>query len=655
MISNLQLSRTALLWQMLSVLLVILPHLGHLPLWIPPLVLGALFWRFLVFTGRASFPPRWVKLIIVVAAGLGVLISFRSGGGISSTVSLLIIGFGLKMLEIYKHRDALVVLYVAYLVTAMTFLFSQTMLMGLYVLLTLLVISTALLCVYLPRNCAFWLPFKRVCLMFVPALPLMVVLFLGMPRIGPLWEMGLDQSAAKTGLAEEMSPGDISRLTRSAEVAFRVEFDKAPPPQSELYWRALVLNDFDGRRWKNLQAPALAVEQRTRTAGSGYRYQLILEATGKRYLPALDYPGQWPSEVQLNADQTLQSRRIINERRQWRLSSVTGVAIDADLEIFDLQRQLVVPDGNPQTRELAARWWRETGSYEAYLDRILSYYNQRFTYSLQPPLLGRQMVDQFLFQTQTGFCGHFAGATALMLRLAGIPARVVTGYQGGEWNPYDQYLLVRQYDAHAWVEAWQPGKGWQRIDPTAAVAPQRVEQPAEGTLSLEAGFLADNPLVGWTLKRSGVISSLRLRLEALNYGWHQWVLNYHHNQASLLSSLLGQISYLKLALFLLLPFTLVIGVTTLLMMRSNRPKSRHKDDLEIIRFSEALGRHGLSRAPGETVQHYCRRLAEIRPELQSKLTQLAQRYEQLRYAPVPVQGAQASLKPLVDDCLAGFR
>ena len=248
---NQQLSRTALLWQLISVFVVVLPHISHLPVWVPAIVLFTLSWRVMVFIGRWSFPAKWFKSVLVFVAGASVLLSYQEGGGISSTVSLLVVAFSLKLLEIYKRRDALVVLYVAYLIAASIFLFTQTIWMAIYTFFCLLVVSTALQAIHIHRAIPFFQPFKRTSLMFVPVFPLMIVLFMGMPRIDPLWQISFDKSAAKTGLSDTMAPGDITQLTRSAEVAFRATFEGVKPPQSSLYWRAIVLHDFDGRNWSN--------------------------------------------------------------------------------------------------------------------------------------------------------------------------------------------------------------------------------------------------------------------------------------------------------------------------------------------------------------------------------------------------------------------
>ena len=633
-----QLSRQALLWQLLSVIAATLPHVSHIPWWVSLLVVITVGWRFLVYTGRWSFPPWWLKALFVIGAAVGVLVSYKAGGGISATVTLLIVGFGLKVIELYKQRDSYVILFVAYLVTATQFLFSQNMLMAVYIFLTLTIVTTALLNANLNRDMRFFSAFKRVFLMLLPAYPLMIVLFIGMPRLSPIWDVGLDKSMAKTGLSDSMSPGDITRLTRSADVAFRVSFDERAPSQTQLYWRAIVLNDFDGRRWFNDEGP-LKVDAETITAPNSvvgvnsliWHYELILEPTQRQYIPTLDYLSFWDKQLFVHSDFTLTSKTAQTSRNQFSLSSQMR-EIEQDRKSDSFARELQLPQGNDRAKDLARRWLRETGNPNDFIARIEKYFNQEFSYSLEPPGLGPNSVSEFLFDSKVGFCGHFAGATVFLLREAGIPARVVTGYQGGEWNAFQNYYVVRQYDAHAWVEAWLPEKGWVRLDPTAWVAPERVQAPAEDTLSKDQAFLKDNLFMGWGLTGNGLIANVRMRLEAINYGWHRWVLNYHHQQKNVLQQLLGSFSITKLALFIFVPFCAVIGFTVLMLLRNARKVTIDPLNKQLQRLSIYFSDFGFERSKGETIGNYCHRLANEYPTMAVSLAELSQLFEKVQYA-----------------------
>ena len=651
-----QLARTSLLWQLLAIVFPVLPHLSHLPIWVPFLLIFSIGWRSMVFLGRWSFPKWYVRAALVLLSAIAVVVSYKSGGGISSTVALLVTGFGLKSLEMYKKRDALVVIFVAYLVSATAFLFNQSILMAVYVFIAILVCTTSLLTVNLRKEVKFSVPLRKTALLVLPAIPLMLVLFILVPRIGPLWQMGLDTSAAKTGLSEQMSPGDITQLTRSAEIAFRVSFEGEVPEQEQLYWRAIVLNDFDGRTWYNDTLPSdlKALPSGLNRTTTRIGYELILEASDRKFIPVLEHLAQLPSGLKLSSDLTLSAPAKLRQRSQYNLQSYLVNQIQTGGNLLSHSRQLILPEGNDKAKILARRWWQETGDTDAYLNKLLQKFNREFVYTLKPARLGLDPIDQFLFQTQEGFCGHFSSATAFMLRAVGIPARVVTGYQGGELNPFENYLLVRQYDAHAWVEYWTEQSGWIRIDPTAYVAPERIEQPSDEVLSNEEQFLADNPFLSTAILNKGWLSAIRLRMEALNYGWQRWVLGYHHQQNSFLSEIFGQITPLKLALLLLIPFAVVIAATTIMILKTNVPSRLDPVDRAIMKLSDHLYKQGLQRKPGETVQNYCKRVADIREEIATLLLQIGGLYEHIRYADGDTEETQIRLKTLVKACCKEF-
>ncbi|MFW1678566.1 transglutaminase TgpA family protein [Pontibacter sp. JAM-7] len=643
--------RNALLWQLLSVLLAVLPHLIHLSFLLTGFVVFCVGWRLLVWRGRFGFPHWLVRaLLVMIALGI-VLTGYRAGAGISTTVGLLIAGFSLKLIELYKRRDALVMLYVAVMVTATAFLFDQSIWTALYVMLTLVVILTAITTLYTSTNRPFWHSLKRSVGFVLPALPLMVVLFLVMPRLGALWEVRLDPATARTGLSDSMGPGSISQLLRSPQVAFRVSFAAEQPPQSSLYWRALVLPDFDGKKWFNARISSALETSAPRQAPelSKLNYELILEPNQKTWVPVLESVTGFPAELKLRKDATLVAPQKQLLRQQYQLQSTPGLRREANI-LQDAARYLRVPPGNPQSRALVESWQGQALTAEHLITKILQRYTESFVYTLRPPPLGQNSVDDFLFSTQRGFCGHFASATAYLLRLAGVPARVVTGYQGGEFNPFEQYYTLRQYDAHAWIEAWIEGQGWVRIDPTAAVAPQRVEQSADQLFAGQDGFLNGRPALG----RDGLLASIRLRWEAINYGWQRWVLNYHHQQEGLLQSLLGNVSVWKMAMLLLLPFVVVIS---LVMLRQLWPRNRQREDMtdrQVRLLSEQLAHQGLQRAPGETVGQYFKRLSGIRHDLVAELTALSELYENIRFADQSQPEFKQQFVQLVKDCRQKF-
>ncbi|WP_370277453.1 transglutaminaseTgpA domain-containing protein [Pontibacterium sp.] len=650
-----RLSRPALLWQFIAIAVVVVPHLSHLPIWLLLLILATVGWRLMVHMGRWSFPHWSIRTLISLAACGGVFLSYGGIGGVNGMVALLIAGFSLKSLEIHKRRDALLVVYVAYIVATSALLFDQSVWMAAYVLIAVQLTTAALLAIYQTHNVDIGRPFRTSAVMMMQALPLMLVLFIIIPRMGPIWNLKMEVGAARTGLSDTMSPGEITNLTRSSEVAFRVRFEGERPPQNALYWRAMTYPDFDGRSWYRDEArdrqrvPTESLEIQRPVL----KYELMLEATGSRYIPTLDMPLATPIGVRLNPDMTLRLNYPLQKREEYSLESALQYRLTAQGEALNYVRELSLPIGNRRTRELARRWYTETGSGEAFIARLMAFYNGRFTYTLKPPKLGRDSIDKFMFETQRGFCGHFSSSMVFMLRSVGIPARVVAGYQGGEWNPYENYLVVRQYDAHAWVEAWLPQKGWVRIDPTAAVAPERIERPSEELFSEEEDFLRDAPLGGLTVGRNSLLADLWMQWDAISYGWQQWVVNYHSHQTDVLKRLLGEITPLRLALALLIPFSFVMCLVALKLFwrRWNLVRDRHDQALE--RLSQRLhNKSGLGRQPGETVKNYSDRVAEIRPDLALHMQEIAYCYELMRYAGDDTGSAARRMLVLVRQCQA---
>ncbi|MEH6579370.1 MAG: DUF3488 and transglutaminase-like domain-containing protein [Amphritea sp.] len=634
-----QLNRNTMAWLLITIVLVIAPHTGTLPLWIYPIAILTIGWRLMVHTGRWRFPHWSVKLAMIIGSSFAVLASLNGGPTLLLTVVLLIVAFLLKLLEMYQRRDALVVLYVAYLVSVTAFLFNKSIPMAVYILITLVMITATLNCVYQSeQRSSFWRPLKRSAILYLQALPMMLILFIMFPRLPPLWTVDLGSGEGRTGMSDTLAPGDVSRLTRSAETAFRVSFEDSLPALEERYWRGIVYDTFDGQRW--LQSPEskepsnfpeISATAAAQALVQLYSYQVILEPTGQRWRYALDIPVDYPASLRLQPDYTLLTDQPLNQRSQYSLTSAIGYQM-MQLTAAARQRYLQLPEGGNARAQQQAQQWLEQGlGAEAYLQEILQLFRSRFTYTLQPPRLSGERIDQFLFDTQQGFCGHFASSTVFLLRAAGIPARIIGGYQGGELNPVDGSLTIRQYEAHAWIEVWLPDKGWVRVDPTAAVAPERVEKPAEELFNLQQGFLADASAMRAGLLRVGWLKQLRWQYDALNYSWNRWVLNFQHNQQSFLNGLLNGASVLKLILLLLVPGAVVLGaVAWNLLIRSRQRVAPIEKSL--ARLDQRLARLGLARAPGETVMNHAHRVAGVIPDVAASIVAVARRYEQIRYA-----------------------
>ncbi|WP_290698496.1 DUF3488 and DUF4129 domain-containing transglutaminase family protein [Amphritea sp.] len=630
-----QLTRSSMIWLLVSILLVTIPFISILPGWLYLLAFLTVGWRLMVHSGRWNFPHWSVRFGLLLLVLLGLLFELRSGSVMAVTVGLLVSAFLLKLTEMYRRRDALVVIFVAFLLTVCSFLFHQSIPMALYALLCLIVVTACLNTVYRSQqNSDVWRPLKHSVTLYMQALPMMLVLFLIFPRIGPLWQVDMNTGQSFTGLSDSMSPGDVSRLTRSAEIAFRARFDGLPPPENQRYWRGLTYDRFDGRRWTRSELKkAGATDSELSVSGQKYSYQVVMEATGQPWRYGLDIPMDYPTNVRRISDLTLVGKEPLMQRAQYQLVSQQGPikeALSADRysEYLQLPQQ-----GNEKTRQLALKWHSENAVTKDFSKQLLEFFASDFRYTLEPPLLlSADPIDQLLFESKRGFCGHFASAAVFMFRAAGIPARVVGGYLGGEMNPLDGALTVRQYEAHAWLEYWdRQDLSWHRLDPTSVVAPLRLEQPAEQLFRSESAFLADALMMRNGFLSGTLLKQLRLRYEAMNYGWHRWVLNFHQQQSGILQQLLGDISVLKILLLVLVPGGLVLSwvAASLLFRRGPRKNSLLK---ALERLDKQLKPAGLERKRGETVNQFATRLAVSFPPLTVEFLDLARCYEQISYA-----------------------
>jgi transglutaminase-like putative cysteine protease len=474
----------------------------------------------------------------------------------------------------------------------------------------------------------------------------MLILFLIFPRISPLWSIQYHNSVAKTGLSDGMEPGNISQLTRSDSVAFRVSFSTGVPPAStERYWRAMTYPVFDGQRWSMTQESInKGANKSSNKEGKGLvEYQVIAEPSANPWLFALDYSsGLSSAEILQFSDGTFKAGSPIYERLFYRAKADLTGAYDGS-PLLNRARYLSVPkSGNPMTRAMVTKWLAAGLSQEQIISALLQRFNETFSYTLSPQKLSGDRIDQFLFTTQEGFCEHFSNATAFSLRLAGIPTRVVAGYLGGEWNPYEKYMLVRQYEAHAWVEAWLEGKGWVRIDPTAAVAPERVTLPFDQLFADSPEFMSENIFATYRIQKNFPwLKTWRLRYDAVNYNWHRWVLGYHDEQNNLLEDFFGKITILKMLLLLFIPVGVALTVVIWMLLRT---PSREVDviDREVVALSMGISvvSASLQRERGETVSNYSQRVAGSVPTLRSGLEAWCALYQQVRYMPSSYQAEQ---------------
>lgn len=633
--------RNGLLWLLVAQVLVILPHLGHLPPWIIGLWLACATWRVQIFRMRARYPRAWVKALMMVGVGGGVYLSRGSLIGLDAGVVLLIAAFILKLVEMRSRRDAWVLIFLGFFAVTTSYLFYDSLLAGLYSLLPVIALLAAMIGLQQSSRATHPWPTMRLAgSLLLQAVPLMLVLFVLFPRMGPLWSLPQPKDRGVTGLSDSMTPGDIAQLSRSAELAFRASFEGPIPERDSLYWRAVTFERFDGRRWSQSLASQVPQAPDWTPRGNPLSYTVVMQPSGRPWLYGLDVARVETGDVRLMADFHLQRPRPINQALLYRATTWPDSLREPVASPATLERTLQLPaQGNPRSRAWAVALRREHPDPAATVQALLEHFNQQpYRYTLQPSPVGQDIVDDFLFDTLNGFCIHYAGAMTFVLRAAGIPARVVAGYQGGELNPTGNYLSVRQLDAHAWVEYWRADHGWVAIDPTFQVAPERIELGLEQALAEEDALFSDDPLALRRLRDVGWLKQLRFGWENLNYGWQRWVLGYQgERQLDLLKGLFGGLDASRLGLFTVAATMLLMAILALTLFK---PWRRERDpQLRLFhRFERLLLRQGLERQAGEGARDFAERAAGALPAVADSIRDFAHRYEMARYAGRPADG-----------------
>lgn len=647
-----QVTYRGMIWLLAAQLVVMLPFAFNLPVWLVPVMLVATYWRIRVIKGHSAQPKFIVRMFVIGLGVVGVLLSGMTLLSLNTMVSFLLLGFAFKSLEVVRQRDALVVIFIGYFLVAISFLFSQSIPAGAYGVLSLIVLTGALItnqqspAQQLSQN-STRSSLSTAALMLLQCLPLMALVFVLMPRFSPLWSIPSFESHAKTGVGDSMAPGDIANLSKSDELAFRVSFSGRKPAADEMYWRGLVLNHFDGVTWQQLERQYDTEELKSeliyqqpwqdsqvRLTGEPINYEAIYEKTGQPWLFTLTPTTQADGKILKLGDYRVMSRSDIQAPLMMKATSYPEAKRDVVLSDYSRQLALQLPNsGNPKARQRAKQWHAEAGGDQAYIDKVLeNYTQQQYFYTLRPPLLGDDdTIDKFLFDTKKGFCSHYSGSFVFLMRAAGIPARIVVGYLGGEWNKSGDYLSVRQYDAHAWTEVWLEGKGWIRIDPTSMVAPSRVEGGLEAAVEYEGSFLEDQL---FSVHQFKWMDGIRQKMDAIQYGWRRWILGYDSkSQANLLKAILDKLSSVPLAA---LVGVLFVGIFLLwfvmlgLMNKRNYEAYEHRLYRKLCKRLEKLG---IKREPHQTPTEFSRLAGEKLPDKADAIHSFTQLYQSLCYEP----------------------
>ena len=644
-------------WLLFTTALAAAPHAVFQPAWVMAALAVAMLWRWFIEQGRLPKPGWLVRALLAVLLLALVWNQYRTVFGRDAGVALLLVLFGLKLVETRTPRDYAVSVLLLYLIVAGGFLYEQTPWVAALAVLTIVVSLVTLIRLTQPTTIDARRSLRLAGALLLQALPLMLVLYLFFPRFtGALWSLPGAGGAGLTGMSETMQPGSLGEVMESTEPAFRASFRGAVPPPEQRYWRMLVLWQTDGRRWDRGALPP--GRERLTAGGPEYRYQLILEPNRLGWLPVLDRPVETPLDALAFAGNVYERREPTRERLSYELSAWPQ-ARDRALTPFTRHAALQLPDTlSPRVRELAERLRTGRADSLAVAQAAFEHFRREpFVYTLRPPRLGSDPVDEFLFETRRGYCEHYASAFVTLMRAAGVPARVVMGYQGGEHNPAGNYLLVRQSDAHAWAEVWDETRGWVRVDPTAAVAPARIERGSEAIRRLEASGLNPGSLTDAALTRAiefGLFERLwrrsQLTLDYANLAWYRWVADYGAERQSKLFEGFGwpRLTTAQLIWMLVAAFALALLFTLVWLSRQRTtldPARRQYD-----RFCRKLAHAGLARAPHEGPQAFADRCSRRRPPLAAAVGEITRLYLAVRYSPAGTPGVGQELRRRV----AGF-
>ena len=656
---NKNITHSAMLWLIVVQIVVTLPLMFYLPFWLVLVLIFSTVWRIRMIQGRLSQPNNVIK---VVMAGLGFAALASSGlptASLDMMASLLLLGFAYKALEAFQQRDGVVVILTGYILVAVQFLYSQTMLAALYGIFSLTALTSAMIAIQHTKSIAIKPNLKLATAMLLMCLPLMITLFLFAPRFSPLWSFSLPNNHAKTGITNRITPGDIANLSQSDELAFRVTFAGEHPPQNKLYWRGLVLNHFDGSTWTQFPDELLPesipfrlyvnkhdlLSHLTRK-GYAQQYEIIYEKSAQPWLFALSPVVNIEGDATYSSDFGIIAKQNLFEPLLLKLTSLPKALREAELPHSVRKLALQLPKtGNKKSQALANRLLQTTSSQQDYIQQVLNLFKEEdYYYTLHPPKLEHEnSIDGFLIDSKKGFCAHYAGSFVYMMRLAGIPARVIAGYQGGEWNEKGSYLAVHQYDAHAWTEVWLKDQGWVRLDPTAMVAPERVEKNLQAAVKGEGSFLEKHML---SSAKYQWLSGLRKQLDASQYKWRKLVLGYNENtQSSLIKQLFGEISALKAALISLTIFTIIVVFWLIFLGLTKRRQHEAKEHQLYRLFCKLLEKRGITRQPSQSPTEFSQLAATQLPNLATEINRFSELYTTLCYDP----DAKSKTPTYIDD------
>lgn len=623
---------------------IVLPLTPHIPEWSWLLAGGLLIWRSSLAWHGSPLPSRWWLIGLLLVATAATFFTHKTLMGRNAGVTFLVVLLAMKTLEMRGRRDAFVIFFLGFFVLLSNFFFSQSLLVAMAMLIGLLGLLTALVNSHMPvGRPPLWYAAKTAGWMALLGAPIMLVLFLLFPRIAPLWGVPSDAMAGRTGLSSRMEVGSVAKLAQDDSIAMRVRFEGTSPPESQMYFRGPVLSRFDGRVWEPyrglfMRVPDLKADLQVQ--GKPIVYQVTLETTHRPWLLPLDAALTKPTaeglDARMSPELQWEADKPISDMLRYKATSYTNFRHGPMQSTTALQNYVAMPlDSNPRTLAFANAL-RQDPRYQgkgkwALVEGVLTHLQTGgYTYTLEPGEYGIHSADEFWFDKKVGFCEHIASSFVILMRYLNIPARIVTGYQGGQMNPVDGFWTVRQSDAHAWSEVWIAERGWVRVDPTSAVAPARTGSAVR--LTVPAGAIAA------VFQGAAPQFALELRMmwEAANNSWNQWVLNYTQSKQFDMLRKLGfespdweDLSYLFIGI--------IVGMSGLAMLWAAWERHQQNPWLRLLNDAAVRLRKAGFEIPANASPRQMAALVNI-PEIAQWLL----RMETWRYAPAATNAAASS-------------
>ena len=625
-------NKSILIFLLASIGLIAFPHSKNIPIPLFAFFYLLLSWRF-IGIWKQNWLPNKLTLFFLTVCGLVLIYSQHHGLlGRDAGTRLFVTALGLKLLEIKSERELYLITYLAFIVAASQFLYQQSLLMAAYILFVCCVLLATLVCINSSKPQPF-AALKTAGIILLQAIPMAVVLFILFPRIeAPKWMFFNEPHQAKAGLSDSMEPGSISDLGMSDELVFRVKFTKDLPPPSQRYWRGPVLSYTDGKKWTQIKD--LRFKQfldKPVFSGSPYQYTLLMEPQNKNWVFALEMPADYALPLSQNANYQLMTSESPDKRTEYKIISYlnynTGFITRTE---YKDATQLPNPPSD-KIKQLVKQLHGFDSTPDAFIKQLLTHFRQEdFHYTLTPPLMEENPIETFLFETRYGFCSHYAAAFVYLMRVANIPARVVTGYQGGEWNKVGNFLEIRQADAHAWAEVWLENKGWVRFDPTAAIAPERIERNINIDQLMPGGIISFSPTGAAAQTAFNWLKQTRQLWSNIDYNWQRWVINYDNkNQSSFLSSL-GITDIKAMMYWMIGSIGLIAALLSWLLLYQ---KQQTVDPVLRIynRFCKKLAKRGLPKGQCEGAKDFAERIKMTLPEQAGAIDQITHLFIKLRY------------------------